>query len=402
MPRQAEPLVRLLAMVTLIQALATFAVLALPTLAPRAAQTFAVTPEDVGYQISVIYAAAAAMSVFAGLLVRRFGAGRVSLAAMAAGASGLLGIATGSVALALAGSVVLGIGYGLTNPAASHLLVRFAPQGRRNLIFAIKQAGVPLGGVVASLLLPSLSERIGWQAAVAASVVMFAAIAVPLLRLMAHWDDDRDATLVLRSAGFPGLATVFSDPTLIALAVLGCCYAGYQFCLLAFTITMLVADLGWGLVEAGLAATAVQLAGIGGRIGWSMLADRLGRGDGTLIAIGLASAALGLATAGLIPRWPAAGVVLVLAAFGWCIVGWNGVYMGETTRASGAERAGLATGGVLVFNFIGVIAMPALFALASKLTGSFAATFGAFAVLPLIGAGALLRARLERTAAATD
>lgn len=389
--RRTEPLIPLLALVTLIQALATFAVLSLPTLAPKAALTFGVAPHDVGYQISLVYSAAALLSILAGVIVRRLGAARSSLLALASAATGLTAIASGNMAAMIAGSLVLGIGYGLTNPAASHLLGRFAPPGPHNLVYAIKQSGVPLGGVLAALLLPSLSERVGWQTAVAASTLLFGLLAIPLLMRVSAWDDDRDTSISIGRSGAAGLVTIASDPMLTALAVVGGSYAGYQFCLLAYTITMLVTELGWSLVDAGLAATAVQISGIVGRIGWSLIADRLRRGIGVLIVIGLASSVLGLSISLAAHDWPALAIVGLLVVFGVCIVGWNGVYMAEVAHVAGPARASLATGGVLVFNFLGVIVMPAAFALAARLTGSFLATFGLFAGLPLIGSLVLLR-----------
>lgn len=48
----------LLVLVTAVQMLGTFAVLALPTLAPAAAPSFGVRTETVGFQLSLIYVAA--------------------------------------------------------------------------------------------------------------------------------------------------------------------------------------------------------------------------------------------------------------------------------------------------------------------------------------------------------
>ncbi len=88
--------------------------------------------------------------------------------------------------------------------------------------------------------------------------------------------------------------------------------------------------------------------------------------------------------------WPASAMLLVLCAFGACIIGWNGIYMAETARTSGPREVGLATGGVLIFNFAGVILGPAIFGIFAKSIGSIAVTFGVFALLPLIGALSLL------------
>jgi MFS family permease len=389
--------VPLLALITAVQTLATFAVFALPTLAPEAVVTLGIAPQWIGYQVSVIYAAAALVSSYAGIVVRRVGAATTSIIAMGLALAGLLGLASGQLIVMALASVVIGLGYGLTNPSAAHLLLRFAPPGRRNLIFAIKQAGVPLGAILAAVLLPGLSLRTGWQLAVLASATLLLALIIALWQRRARWDDDRDPAARFQDGGLKGLAVILSDPVLRSLAVSGLCFAGFQVCLFAFAMTLLVNELGWSMVNAGLVVTAMQTAGVAGRLSWSMLADRIGQGLMILAGLGCLMCAFGLATATMTSGWPAEASIAVLMGFGACLIGWNGIYMGEAARVSGPAKVGLATGGILMFNFIGVIVFPATFGLIARAQGSTAATFGLFAVLPLLGAAALIPAiRHER------
>ena len=60
-------------------------------------------------------------------------------------------------------ALALGLGYGLLTPSASHLLARFAPAERRNLIFSLKQTGVPFGGIGAALITPAIAVTFGWR-----------------------------------------------------------------------------------------------------------------------------------------------------------------------------------------------------------------------------------------------
>ncbi len=380
----------LLALVSGVQAVTLFTVLALPTLATKAAPAFGVGAEAVGYQISLIYVVAALFSGFSGLYVRRFGAAATSFAAVAGGWIALMGFATGNLAVAALCSIVAGLAYGITNPAASHLLWRFAPPGRRNLIFAIKQTGTPLGGMLAALLLPALSVWLGWQGAIVASTILFVAVAIPLWLKRSEWDDDRDPGARIRGSLFNGVQAALGHPTLRGLAVVGFSYACYQFCLFSFIVTMLVVDFEWSLIAAGWTATAMQIGGVSGRIGWSMLADRIGRGIELLIVIGVLSSGLGLLVASMTSAWQPGAMIAVLFVFGFCLVGWNGLFMAEAARAAGPGNVGVATGGVLVFTFAGIVVGPAAFATVYKLAGSYALTYGFFALVPLIGVGALV------------
>ena len=65
------------------------------------------------------------------------------------GAASLVLYLVPSLAVALIASIIIGLNNGAANPAGSEVLQRFTPPAHRNFVFSIKQAGVPLGGVVA-------------------------------------------------------------------------------------------------------------------------------------------------------------------------------------------------------------------------------------------------------------
>lgn len=389
--KTASGLVLLLILVTGVQALATFSVLALPTLATLAAPALGFGPENIGYQISVVYAAAAMLSSMAGVYVRRHGAAAMSVLALALAGFGLIGIASGYLALIVLASTSIGAAYGLTNPAASHLLFRFAPRNRQNIVFALKQTGVPLGGILASLMLPRLAEAFGWQLAIGASALLMLLVAVPLLAIRGNLDDDRSPAASLGAGGvLSGIRLVLGSPRLRALAIMGFAYASSQFCLFTFLITMLVQDLGWGLVAAGGAATVMQVGGVIGRIAWSVLADLIGRGVAILVAIGIGSAAFALVLAAAAPGWPVWLLGVIVFGFGFCLVGWNGLWLAEVARAAGPGEVSLATGGVLCFTFAGIVLGPATFATVYRAVGSYGLTYGIFSVYTLLGAAVLI------------
>lgn len=383
----------LLVTVTAVQALATFAVLALPTLATRASATFGIGAEMVGYQISIVYVAGASLSSVAGLFVRWWGAAFISIAALALTGLGLVGMASGHLAPTILASAAIGCGYALTNPAASHLLFRFAPRHRQNLVFALKQTGVPLGGMLAALILPVLADRFGWQTAILIGIGLLVIAMLPLAAMRTHLDDDRDPTTRGRGGMLAGVLLVAQHPRLRALAIMGLTYASFQFCLFAFLITMLAQDFGWSLVAAGQMATGMQIGGVAGRIAWSMIADRIGHGIDLLIVIGLGSALFALTLAAATVAWPTWLLAVVLFGFGFCLVGWNGLWMAEIARTCNPQEVGLATGGVLVFTFGGIVFGPAAFATLYRALGSYSLTYGIFSVVSLVGVAALLTVR---------
>lgn len=389
MPNHGLPLV--LGAVTGVQAIATLAVLAMATVAPRAAPALGIGPEFVGYQISLTYVAAAIVSAIAGTAVRRWGAGTVSQTALALALIGTLGLASGSLALAAAATLIIGAGYGLTNPAASHLLFRHTAPRQRNLVFSIKQTGVPIGGIIAGVMLPVLTEAFGWQGAVSSCSLLALIAFVLFLRMRKPWDAGKTSGLPFRSSVLFGLSLVWRRPEMRRLGLTGTFFAATQLSLMTFTVTFLVKDLGWTLVLAGTVAATVQVTGAVARIGWGAIADRTGNGIKILVLIGLLSSAAAVATAMLGPAAPSWVVIATLSFFGASSIGWNGVFLAEVARLSGSDDVSAATGGALLFTFAGVVIGPTLYASLYQLVGAYGTTFGIFAVLPLLGTVSILR-----------
>ncbi|WP_372623153.1 MFS transporter [Falsiroseomonas sp.] len=369
---------------TLAQVLATMAVYGLPVLAPMAARDLGVGAEMVGTQVAIVYAAASVTSMAFGRLPARLGPARCTQLALGAGAAGAAAVALGGLPGVAAGSVLLGVAYGLTSPPATLVLSRLAPPARRNMVFSIKQMGVPVGGTLAGLLLPSAALLLGWHGALATVAVVLAAAALGLGVFRRPWDAARDAAPEA-GAQLGALAALRSGRGLMALAVMGASFSAVQLSLGAFAVTMLVQEFGWGAVAAGAAAAAVQASGAAARLLWAVLADRARSGLALLAAIGLGTAAAALAMP-LALHWPAAAVLLLLCLFGACAAGWTGIAMAEVARRAPPGAAGAATGGVLSVTFTGVVLGPLIFAAAVSLLGSYATAFALIAALPLAGA----------------
>lgn len=383
------------------QGLVTLAVYVLPVLAPVATRDLGIAPHWIGYQVALVYGSASVGSVLSVGALRRFGPARCTQLSLGAAAAACLAMALGGLAETVLGSVMIGLGYGLTNPAASQVLTRLAPPSRRNMVFAVKQMGVPIGAALAGFLLPGASLALGWRGAALAVAVVLLGAAAALGVFRPHWDTERDRRFpLLRTGSGGGLATLRERPGLAALAAVGGLYSSIQLAFGAYAVTMLVEEFGWGPVAAGAAAATTQVLGAVARLAWGAAADFLRSGLRVLAAIGLVSA-LGVLALPFAMHWPEAAVLALFCVLGASAAGWNGVLMAEAARLAAPGRAGDAAGGVLAVTFAGVVAGPSLFALVVGVLGSYALAFAALAVLPLAGAlGAWRTHRREAAAAA--
>jgi MFS family permease len=358
-----------------IQALVSMAVLTPPVFATLAAPEIGVGANTIGIYTGLIYAAACLAAAASGGPIRRRGAIRVSQLGLAACGLGLAFVATASLVPVLLGAVLLGAGYGPITPASSHLLIRQTPPQRRALVFSIKQTGVPLGGMLAGIVVPALVLALGWRGAalaVAGSCGLLALVVEPLHRSL---DGDADPGVRGDSGVLAAIRLVLTAPALRRLALASLAFSAMQLCFSAFVVTFLTERVGLALTVAGAVMAAAQAAGIGARILWGWVADRFLSARQLLLLLGLVMAGAGAAVGLVTASWPLAATVAASLVLGASALGWNGVYLAEVARLAPAEAVGVATGGALSLTFLGVVIGPSLFSAVVAATGSYRPAF---------------------------
>jgi MFS family permease len=393
-----KPILAALAVTLAVQALASMAVIAPSVLAPAAAREFGAAPQAVGLFVATVYFAAMIAGLAAGGLIARHGAFALCPAAAALAGAGLALGCLGSVALAAAGAVLIGVAYGVVNPASSHILARRAPPGRVALVFSLKQTGVPIGGAVAGAAVPPLLLAFGWRGALAVLAVACVGAAfafLPARRALADpGPAERAPGTRPRLAGMAGpIRLVIGVRRLRDLAFVSLTYAAVQVVFVTYFVAYLNLSLGYALVTAGLVYALGHGAGVLGRIVWGAVADRVLTPRTTLALIGALSALCGALTAASSPTWPLWAIVALTLLYGASAVGWNGVYLAEVARSAPAGQVGVATGGTQFFTFAGALTGPPVFAGVVSWTGSYALGFGLFALLPLAVLARLALAR---------
>jgi MFS family permease len=365
-----------------IQALISMAAVAVPVLAPVIAQARGLQAAYVGGFVALVYAGSMISTLLAGALVRRYGAIRVSQACLLFAAAGLLLALIGTMPAMIAAGLVIGFGYGPLTPASSHILVQNTPPQYMSFTFSVKQTGVPVGAAAAGGLLPSVELLAGWQGALAITAAACVIVAVVARVLRADLDTDRDGTTPVGfGSALEPIKLVLEKPALRQMALISLSYAAVQLCLMTFLVTYLNKELGFSLVTAGLLLSVANLAGIGGRIAWGAMADRVAPARIMLAGLGFAMSAGCVFTALLTPETPIAAMLAIVALFGATAIGWNGVYLAEVARRAPAGKAGIATGGTLFFTYTGVLIAPPVFGVLA----TYSTYAQAYAFLAVIG-----------------
>lgn len=373
-----------------VQTLATAAAYSIPAVAPEVAGRLGVNPALIGFFISMVYGVGILSALLSPAAIHAVGAVRVSQGVLVATLAMIVTASTGSLGAIAISAMLMGLAYGATAPASTHLLVPVTPPRVVNIVLSLRQIGVPLGGVLAGLLMPPLTLKWGWQTALLVQ-------ALPTLVLMALLEIARwkwEPGVALRPVGSPrpgagggllGPLRLLRDlPALAPLSFAAFVYSGLQLCFIVFMTTQLTTVVGFDLVRAGQALAIYQVAGVVSRPIWGWLADRVIAARWLLALQGLV---MGAAAVGAGQLGPGSSVPMVMAL---CIVGgatasgFTGIAYGEYARL-GASRRTEATGFGAACMFAGVMTLPTLMSLLVTTTLSYQFAYSVIGILAVLG-----------------
>lgn len=358
-PRQASG-ARVLALTTLQQAGLTSVRFGLPLLAPFWRDSLHLSLGQVGLLLAAFDLGGMLLFIPIGLLTDRWGE-RTILAAGSLYTAVITALVARtqtfwSLALTLAAA---GLGYGSGQMAGTKAVAAAFGPGARGTAMGVRQSGLPLGGLIAALLLPVLTREFGWRGAIVGAAAVCAIPGVLCWLLLrnetagAQLGDPRAAAANSAGAATPKPGTVVSRlrdilgdtgvrrtmEVCMLLVTAQLCYQGYL-------ALYLVDRLGWSKHAAAALLVAVHLGGVLGRLAWGAVSDA-GYGGRRVPALSWC-AGLGL----LFPlvlialvRFPSPPTVTIVAfAGGVLLLGWNGLYSTLVTESAGPVRAATAMG----------------------------------------------------------
>lgn len=336
----------------------------LATVGPLLVDELGLQRAELGAVVAAAYAVAAAAWWPAAGVVDWLGGRRAMAvtAALAAAALAVMASADGTRTLLVAGAIA-GVGQALANPATNLVMVQSLAEGRgRATAVGTKQAGVPLGALVAGAALPSVAAEWGWRAAVASASLVAVAVVVLVLTTLSP---------TARAGARPRASVPVSrDARLLLLC-------GFQL-LVGAGVAAVTTYLPLFATEAlavtpRVAGTLTLLVGVTGIVA-RVVVTRLSAGSGRpAAALGRLSAAavagaLPLALAPLAGAWLAwVGALLV----GGTAVAANAVAMLVVIEGYPPSAMARASGMVSAGFFTGFAVGPPLFGLLVDATGSY-------------------------------
>ncbi len=366
---------------TAAQGCVSAAMFSVAVLAPELRAEFQLTIAETGIVLAAFTIGMTPTLLPWGLLADRVGERIVLPVGLGASALALagVGLARGSAELVLllaaAGALSASV-----NAASGRAVMQWFEPTERGLALGIRQANVPLGGLVAALVLPALAAAVGlgWTfVAIAAACAAGALGGAVLLRSPAR--KARTTTEPLELTAPLRNRRIWLVSSGSALIIVG------QTATMSFTVLFLHEGRGFTTGSAALVLAASQVLGGGFRILAGHWSDLLGSRIVPLRRLALAVTA-SLLVVGVLAQAPSLALVPVLIVAGGIGLSWNGLSFVAAAEMAGTRASGAALG--FQQTMLGVAGIVTPIGFAALVSGtSWRTAFLVAGVFPLLGWG---------------
>jgi MFS family permease len=346
----------------------------LPVLAPVLRDEFDLSLFRVGVVLDGLWVGALLTLLPWGLLADRVGE-RIVIGTGLAGcgaaliASGYAGSFEGLVILlGLAGAAGASV-----NSASGRAVMQWFPAAERGLALGVRQTAIPLGGLIAAVVLPMLGLRTAFffLAGLCFAGAIFGSVVIR----------EREAAADILEAH--GLGETLRDRRLLLLCLGSSLYLVAQIAITGFVVLFLHDQRGFSPGEAAAVLAGVNVLAAALRIGGGRWSDVIGSRILPLRLVGLASGVSLALTVALLDA-PAPVVVTAFVVAGGFAMAWNGLSFTAAAELAGMRRSGAALGmQQSALSAAGAIVPPAFAAVVAA--SSWRLGFGLAALFPLLG-----------------
>ena len=346
----------------------------LPVMAPSIRSEFDLSLVSVGFVLDAFWLGSLFTLLAWGLLADRVGERLVLALGLGGCAAALVGAAHATefvslfVLLFLAGAAGASV-----NAASGRAVMYWFPAAERGLALGVRQTAIPLGGLIAAVVLPHLGLESGLLLLAALCIAggAFGAIVI-------HEPEATEDVLEPRQLG-----ATLRDGRLWLLCGGSGFYLVAQVAITGFVVLFLYDERGFSRGEAAAVLAVIQVFAVGLRIGGGRWSDVIGSRIRPLRLVGLASCAT-LALVAVLVDAPTVLLVAALVVAGAFSMGWNGLSFTAAAELAGRARSGAALGMQQTVLAAAGAAVPPAFA--GVVAGSsWGVGFGLAAVFPLIG-----------------
>ncbi|RJS60281.1 MFS transporter [Bacillus sp. PK3_68] len=347
---------------TLAQACATFVTYGIGPLATFYQREYELSQLEVGLLVSAVNAGPIFSMLFFGDLMEKHGEKWVvGLGAVFLGCSILAASLTDQYVLLLIILAIVGLWYGTAQPGGSSAIMKWFPKQHRGLAMGIRQTGIPIGGAVASMILPFLFYYNGATAVITAQSAV--AITGGLVFLLFYKDIKHGKNGSKKHRFMEKINTIKSNTSLYPVFFIGMIMVSLQIILVAHLMSYFTNTLHVKLSTAGSFLSFALAGGMFGRIILAWISDHVFKGNRSkplqLTMWASAMAVLGLI---LLPSYlPLWAINLLCFWIGFLGIGWFSLFIVLVSEKSTTEFSTLTVSFALTLNQVFIVVSPSLF-----------------------------------------
>lgn len=364
----------ILSLNTVIQILHSCIITAAGTLAPFLSIELGLTKSMLGMTGGAVNIGASLTSFIAGRLADKKGEKYVLvLGSILAGLAIILASQAVSFLTLLFLLLLTGMCASAPMPVGSKAISKWFPPSRLGFALSLRQTGVPLGGVLAALLLPFVAEKAGWRLAFTTAGLLL--IAGGIVCQLAYKDSPAAVfTGQQRQSGSkPSHWEFIHNSNIWRCIFTAAVLVGTQYTMLSYLVLYIHEQIGFSIPTAARFLALAQFGGIISRILTGLVSDTLFKSERKpmLVIDGIIAV---MATIPFVFFHSSSSFWVVMAAsffFGISIMGWNAIMIALVMKLAGKEQEGVAIGFYFSAVASGIIVFPPLFGLLFDLTGTY-------------------------------
>ncbi|MEC3527970.1 MFS transporter [Bacillus paranthracis] len=260
--------------------------------------------------------------------------------------------------------LLIGMFYSVSQPGGSKVILKWFRKENRGLAMGIRQAGIPIGGALAGVLIPFLTVQYNMTYAI--NSIACICIIGGLLFFMFYKEPyvQEEARKGHNNISFwMELKVVICKKELYPIYITGICMISLQMVLVGHFMKFLAGEQSITFIVAGTVFSVMFFSGMIGRIALATISDVLYKGNRRIPLFIAVCASIGLMLLLVMNIHTITSGVLygVSALLGFFSIGWFSLFIAEVAELASEESVGITVGLALTLNQIAIIVAPVLF-----------------------------------------
>lgn len=327
-------------------------------------EEYALTDMESGLLVSVVNIGPLFCMLFVGRLLDQYNEKLlISLGSFLLGSSFLLtNIVSGFDGLLFV-LLLVGTFYSVSQPGGSKVILKWFPKESRGLAMGIRQAGIPVGGALAGVLIPFFIMK--YNMAYAINSIACICIIGGFLFFIFYKEPYVQGKVKqerIKLSFWMQLKEVMCKKELYAIYITGICMISLQMVLVGHFIKFLVTEQSITPILAGKVFSVMFFSGMVGRVTLAATSDLFYKGNRrTPLFITVCISIFFILILVMSIHTITNVLYGVSALLGFFSIGWFSLFIAEVAESASEESVGMTVSFALTLNQIAIIVAPALF-----------------------------------------